>query len=60
AYIVLWWIRAGHIPSLDEARERLAFLRCHGPTPWAFTFKTQFSPNEAETYCEGGRIRLVS
>jgi hypothetical protein len=47
-YIVLWWIPVGHIPSLEEAKERLAFLRCHGPTPRAFTFKVQFSLEEAE------------
>jgi hypothetical protein len=47
AYIVLWWVRAGHIPSLEESKERLAFLRQHGPTPKAFTFKVRFSPQEA-------------
>jgi hypothetical protein len=50
AYIVLWWIPAGHLPSLDEAKERLAFLRQSGPTPRAFTFKIQFSAREAETF----------
>jgi len=38
AYVVLWWVPDGHIPSLDEAKERLDFLRRHGPSPWAFTF----------------------
>jgi hypothetical protein len=52
AYIVLWWIPAGHIPSLEEAKERLAFLKSHGPTPRAFTFKVQFSPEEAEAFSE--------
>src|SRR6185369_7612701 len=50
AYIVLWWIPAGHIPSLDEAKVRLAFLRVHGPTPRAFTFKAQFSPEQVEAF----------
>jgi GNAT superfamily N-acetyltransferase len=38
AYVVLWWVPDGHIPSLDEAKDRLEFLRRHGPSPWAFTF----------------------
>jgi len=49
-YLVLWFVPVGTLPSLDEAKERLAHLRAHGPTPRAFTFKTRFSPEEAEDY----------
>ena len=42
-YLVLWWVPAGHIPSVDEANERLAHLAAHGPTPAAFTFKARFA-----------------
>ena len=42
AYQVLWWIPAGHEPSLEEADERLTHLREKGPTDFAFTFKKQF------------------
>jgi hypothetical protein len=45
--LVLWWVPAGHIPSVSEAQERLAYLKEHGPTPRAFTFRTPFSaPND--------------
>lgn len=44
AHMVLWWVPAGHIPSIEEAEERLAFLRTHGPTSIAFTFKRPFAP----------------
>src|SRR6266571_122042 len=40
----LWWIPKGHVPSVDEAKKRLALLEAHGPTPFAFTFKTPFEP----------------
>jgi len=40
--LVLWWIPAGHIPSVDEAEERLDHLRDHGSTQYAFTFKRRF------------------
>ena len=34
----LWWIPAGHIPSTEEARKKLEFIRKHGPSAQAFTF----------------------
>ncbi|MCH8813641.1 MAG: DUF3291 domain-containing protein [Chloroflexi bacterium] len=42
ASLVLWWIPAGHIPSVEEAEERLDHLRDHGPTPHAFMFKRRY------------------
>ena len=42
APLVLWWIPAGYIPSVEEGEERLDYLRAHGPTPHAFTFKQRF------------------
>jgi hypothetical protein len=38
----LWWIPAGQIPSVDEAKARLRYLAENGPTPFAFTFKISF------------------
>lgn len=48
AHMVLWWVPAGHVPTVPEAEERLAFLRHHGPTPVAFTFKHRFAPPVSE------------
>ncbi|OBT26018.1 hypothetical protein A9266_05330 [Vibrio tasmaniensis] len=45
---VLWWVEDEHIPSLDEAIERLDHLREVGDTPYAFTFKTNFTELEAQ------------
>lgn len=36
AHFVMWWIPAGHIPTVDEAFERLEKLRADGPTDEAF------------------------
>lgn len=47
--LALWWIPAGHIPSVAEARERLKHLEEHGPTPFAFTFRTPFPAPDAGT-----------
>jgi len=47
AYVAVWWAPAGHLPDVEEAKKRLAHLEIHGPTPFAFTFKTSFSPDPA-------------
>ena len=39
----LWWVPAEHRPSTGEAEERVRWLRRHGPTPYAFTFRTPFA-----------------
>jgi hypothetical protein len=45
-YVALWWVPAGHIPGIDEAKKRLAYLEAHGPTQFAFNFKTTFQADE--------------
>src|SRR5262245_50489620 len=35
---VLWWVSAGHRPTLGEAKRRLELLAEHGPSAEAFTF----------------------
>ncbi len=44
AYVVLWWVPSGHIPSEEEAGEKLALLRANGPGPAAFNFREPFDP----------------
>jgi hypothetical protein len=43
-HLVLWWVPAGHIPSLGEALSRLELLRRNGPSPLAFTFRDPCDP----------------
>jgi hypothetical protein len=42
----LWWIPAGHIPTVAEGRERLEHYRRHGPSPFAFSFSRLFAAPE--------------
>jgi hypothetical protein len=44
---VLWWVPAGHRPTIDEAKAKLARLETFGPTPDAFTFKIPFPAPDA-------------
>ena len=37
-YYALWWIPAGHIPSVEEAKQRLAYLGVHGESAHSFSF----------------------
>ncbi len=47
AYVVLWWVPAGHEPTVEEAAERLELVRRQGPTPEAFNFGEAFPPPDA-------------
>jgi hypothetical protein len=46
AHMVLWWVPAGHLPSVDEAAERLAHFRTHGASAHAFSFRQAFAAPE--------------
>jgi hypothetical protein len=42
AYLALWWVRAGRMPSLREGKEKLELIARLGPTAEAFDFRTVF------------------
>lgn len=42
--LVLWWIPEGHVPTVEEAKEKLRLLEENGPGPEAFTFRSSFPP----------------
>jgi hypothetical protein len=44
-YVALWWVPAGHRPSVPEAVARIAHLEQHGPTGHAFSFTEPFGPD---------------
>lgn len=39
-HLALWWVPEGHIPTVEEALERLADLAADGPSDRVFTFAT--------------------
>ena len=62
AYQALWWVPAGHLPTVEEGLERLALLRENGPSQEAFNFGKKYPPPGAEglpedmkpdPYCSG-------
>lgn len=44
SHLALWWIPAGHRPSLDEAKKKIDYLDNHGPSSDAFHFGKTFPP----------------
>ncbi|MEB8433587.1 DUF3291 domain-containing protein [Cocleimonas sp. KMM 6892] len=38
----LWWVPAGHIPTIQEGKDKLDQIREFGPTAKAFTFGKKF------------------
>ena|SRR5687768_414712 len=48
AYYALWWVPVGQYPPIEDGKERLDYLRKHGDTAYAFSFKYLF-PKPAES-----------
>ncbi|HZQ05656.1 MAG TPA: DUF3291 domain-containing protein, partial [Anaerolineae bacterium] len=48
AYFVMWWVPAGTIPTVQEAKERLEYLQAHGDSERAFTFRRVFEALPAD------------
>ncbi len=42
ATLALWWIEIGHVPSVEEAKDRFDVLWRDGPSAEAFTFRDRF------------------
>jgi hypothetical protein len=43
----LWWVPAGHQPSVAEGRERLEHYQRNGATPYSFWFSQRYpAPNQ--------------
>jgi Domain of unknown function (DUF3291) len=46
--LALWWVPAGHIPTVEEAKSKLDELGRNGPTASAFTFRKPFPVPERD------------
>ncbi|WP_080057587.1 DUF3291 domain-containing protein [Spirosoma aerolatum] len=44
AYLALWWVPAGQLPTVQEAVDKLAYLQENGATELAFDFKKTYAP----------------
>ena len=51
AHQVLWWVPAGELPAVAEARARLEHLQERGLSGSAFTFAKPFAAGHRVPYC---------
>jgi heme-degrading monooxygenase HmoA len=42
--LAMWWVREGELPTVADAKERMAAITAEGPSERAFTFKQRFPP----------------
>jgi len=49
-HMVLWYVEDGHAPTPEEAKQRLAYIRKHGETSYAFSYKSNFSIEVLNSY----------
>lgn len=43
-HLALWWVPEGHIPTLEEAKQKMEKLWAEGPSAEVFTFKKIVTP----------------
>ena len=43
-YSAFWYVRAGQVPTVEEAVERLDYLQKNGSSEFAFDYKNIFPP----------------
>lgn len=49
-HMAFWYVPEGYVPTFKDAKNRLDYLNKYGDTPYAFTFKSKFSPKDAVNY----------
>lgn len=49
-HMCLWYVEKGSMPTPEEAKKRLQYLKVHGETPYAFSFKGKYTLEEAKNY----------
>jgi hypothetical protein len=54
AFMVLWWVKKGHRPTVDEAIQKLEQLRIAGATADAFTFRDPYPSPDSQVLAPFG------
>ncbi|WP_109300271.1 DUF3291 domain-containing protein [Aquimarina sp. AU474] len=49
-HMAFWYVNEGHHPTPQEAKSRLEYIREHGETPYAFTFKSNYTEKDLKEY----------
>lgn len=46
--VTMWWVPAGHVPTVAEALARMEHLQANGPSPFAFSFRQPYAAPDAD------------
>jgi hypothetical protein len=49
-HMAFWYIPEGYTPTFQDAKNRLDYLNQHGETPYAFSFKSKYTSEDALLY----------
>ena len=49
-HMAFWYVPEGYNPTFQDAKDRLDYLNTHGDTPFAFSFKSKFTIEDAGIY----------
>lgn len=49
-HMAFWYVPQGYEPTFEDAKDRLDYLNTHGDTPYAFSFKSKFTSEDALNY----------
>lgn len=49
-HMALWYVPVGFEPTPDDAKQRLEYLNNNGESPYAFSFKSVFTADDANQY----------
>ena len=50
AHMAFWYLPEGYEPTFQDAKDRLDYFNTHGDTPYAFSFKSKFTVEDALNY----------
>ena len=48
--MAMWYIEDHMFPTIEQAVERLLYLRDHGDTPYAFSFRSRFTVEDLKSW----------
>ena len=48
-HMAMWYVKPGQMPTVDDAQERILYIRNNGETPFAFSFKKRFTVEDVQT-----------
>jgi hypothetical protein len=49
-HMAFWYVSHDYKPTFEDAKARLDYMNTHGDTPYAFSFKSKFTPEDAINY----------